>query len=289
MTIATAASVTVPRDAVNGTVLLTTGNAGTPGSASLSCTGDPETITIQLGSQVPIGQERLYPIGSTGVSYRRIYNGTATTGPRTASSSQFSGGVGFDGTTYGLQFIKTGPIAPGTIIPSGEVWSWGFGTLTPIQVSLGNTIQIIPQTCLVTTTDVAVPMAKITTSSLARVGATSTGTAFNIGVNCAGTAAKVYMTLTDQQTPGNQTSTLPLTTMSTAAGVGIQVLYQNNPMSFGPPSSDAGNPNQFSVFTSTGAANAGVTNIGLAARYVRTGTVTPGTANGAASFTMSYQ
>ncbi|MGN5478794.1 fimbrial protein [Cupriavidus basilensis] len=44
--------------------------------------------------------------------------------------------------------------------------------------------------------------------------------------------------------------------------------------------------NQFNVGTLTGAANL---TIPLAARYVRTGTVTPGSAVANATFTMSYQ
>jgi type 1 fimbria pilin len=96
----------------------------------------------------------------------------------------------------------------------------------------------------------------------------------------------VYTTLTDQTNPANQSNTLSLSASSTASGIGIQVLNGNTVISYGPDSSVVGNPNQWLA----GSTGNGTFNIPLTARYAQTApTVKPGTANGIATFTMSYQ
>jgi type 1 fimbria pilin len=81
--------------------------------------------------------------------------------------------------------------------------------------------------------------------------------------------------------------TLTLAADSTATGIAYQGLYNNNPISFGPDSSVAGNPGQFGVTASP--TTGGPVFIPLGARYIRTGTIQPGTVKGLATFTMSYQ
>ena len=98
---------------------------------------------------------------------------------------------------------------------------------------------------------------------------------------------RTCMTLTDATTPSNTTNTLTLASDSVATGVGFQLLYNGNPVSFGPDSAAAGNLNQFSVMASP--ATGGPVNIPFTARFIRTGTVTPGLATANATFTMSYQ
>ncbi|KVR00360.1 adhesin [Burkholderia ubonensis] len=98
----------------------------------------------------------------------------------------------------------------------------------------------------------------------------------------------MYTTLTDASHPANVSSVLSLGADSTASGVGIQVLRGDNDtlISYGPDSSQAGNPNQWFVGEF---GNVDVT-IPLKARYVQTASdVKAGTANGRATFTMSYQ
>ncbi|ODV43222.1 hypothetical protein AWV79_19355 [Cupriavidus sp. UYMMa02A] len=128
-------------------------------------------------------------------------------------------------------------------------------------------------------------MPTISASALRAAGATAGQTGFNISLSCSGATA-VTMTITDATQPGNVSSNLSLASKSGARGVAYQILYQGTPVSFGPDSANAGNLNQFNVGTLTGAANL---TIPLAARYVRTGTVTPGSAVANATFTMSYQ
>lgn len=62
-----------------------------------------------------------------------------------------------------------------------------------------------------------------------------------------------------------------------AKGVGVQLLFNNSPFSSGTP---------INIGTST---NNGLYNINLAARYYQIGTISPGTANSTATFTITYE
>ncbi|MFL9877195.1 fimbrial protein [Herbaspirillum rhizosphaerae] len=156
---------------------------------------------------------------------------------------------------------------------------------------LNSSLSVVPQTCTVTQPG-AVNMGAVPSKTFSGVGSTSGwGPDFTIGVNCSGVAAKVFMVLSDAQNSANTTSTLPLSSSSTATGVGFQIQRKNGsgPIRFGPDSSLAGTTNQFFVFYSAGNAT-GPTSLVFAARYIQTdATIKPGTANGLATFTMSYQ
>lgn len=84
----------------------------------------------------------------------------------------------------------------------------------------------------------------------------------------------------------NVSTTLGLTTGSTATGVGLQVINGGTTIGYGPDSALIGTTNQWSAGTASG----GVMKIPLTAQYVRTaGSLTPGKVTAAATFTMSYQ
>ncbi|WP_235996030.1 MULTISPECIES: fimbrial protein [unclassified Burkholderia] len=103
-----------------------------------------------------------------------------------------------------------------------------------------------------------------------------------------GTSAKVYVTLTDATNPGNTSKTLSLSKDSTAGGVGLQILKDDEVLGYGPESAAIGNTNQW-LGGSVAQGAAGMT-IPLRARYVQTSPrITSGTANAIANFTMSYQ
>lgn len=143
------------------------------------------------------------------------------------------------------------------------------------------------QTCTATQPP-PVNLGTIKASSFTGVGATSPPTPFSISINCAGVQSAVSMVVTDQQAPSNTSSTLGLSNTSTAAGVGVQILFNNTPVKLGPDSSLNTARNRFQVFTSDGSATVNV--VSLAARYVQTATsVKPGTVSALATFTLSYQ
>jgi type 1 fimbria pilin len=182
------------------------------------------------------------------------------------------------------------------LIVTGRVSGGAFNLPTPLaqmmysalQVSVlnlvNNNASVVAPACTVQNSPIAVNLATVNFSGLPAIGATAGDKAFSVVLNCPATVS-VSMTFTDVVAPDNRTNVLSLSKASSAAGVGYQIVYNAVPVNFGPDSSVAGNLNQVSIGTvSTG----GVT-IPFVARYVRTGKITPGSADANATFTMSYQ
>ena len=148
---------------------------------------------------------------------------------------------------------------------------------------IGNTT-ITTATCSVATNPINVTLPALPASQLTAVGATGGDTHFQIELQC-GAGATVYVTLTDASTPGNTTNQLTLASGSSAGGVKLRILNASGAaVNFGPDSAELGNQNQWYVGNS-----AGVSGIPLTVQYISTGTVRPGTVQGAATFTLSYQ
>ncbi|MDR6730826.1 fimbrial protein [Delftia lacustris] len=139
-----------------------------------------------------------------------------------------------------------------------------FQTITPVQ--------IIPQvpTCRVSASTINLPLGNVFFPSSTPVGTTANEQAFNISLNRAG---------------GNSATA---SQASNATGVAIQITRLDTPLKFGQNSAAAGNTNQW--FAGSAVFGQGKLDIPLKARYLKTAAqVTPGKANGAATFTMSYQ
>ncbi|OWY26411.1 fimbrial protein [Herbaspirillum robiniae] len=202
--------------------------------------------------------------------------------------------------TMSLALVRIGRVQAGTM-SAGTLGNTGVRFLTrssarpefalrythPVTFSAVN---IVAQTCSITPPG-PVNLGTIPVKTFTGVGSvTPWGTSglFSITVNCSGVKSKVHMVLTDQQNPGNVSSTLPLTRASTATGVGIQIFHSGGatPISFGPDSSLPGTTNQFLAFTSDN----NTVKMDFNTRFIQTANrVTSGTANGIATFTMSYQ
>ena len=155
-------------------------------------------------------------------------------------------------------------------------------------------VQILPQvpTCKVANTLVDVPLGTVLAKTFTGVGAVSPEKSFNLSLNCsgglAGTSTRPFVTLTDNTDKGNVSTQLSLTSQSTASGIAIQILRGGDPLGYGPDSSAVGNTNQWSAGTI--GHDVATYDIPLSARYMQTGAaVGMGTANGQATFTMSYQ
>jgi type 1 fimbria pilin len=140
--------------------------------------------------------------------------------------------------------------------------------------------------CSVTTPDIAVPMPKTYTYRLPNVGSTDGETSLNIALNC-DAGVKVYTTLADVSSPANKTTTLSLSPDSTAQGIGYQILFNGSLITLGIDSAIPGNPGQFLITPAQ--TTGGPVTVPLTARYIRTGKIGSGSANGKATFTMSYQ
>lgn len=141
--------------------------------------------------------------------------------------------------------------------------------------------------CEVTSgTSPVVAMGDHSIADFAAVGSTSEEHSTDIFLQC-NAGVNVEATLSDQSSPGNTTDTLTLTADSTARGLGIQTLYNGQLLSYGPDNSSKGNLNQF--FISSVDTEGQQVTLPLSFRYVRTGAMVEGSANGLVGVTFSYQ
>ncbi|MDL4454799.1 hypothetical protein QRZ34_27615 [Klebsiella michiganensis] len=103
------------------------------------------------------------------------------------------------------------------------------------------------------------------------------------------TGITVAATVSDQTNQGNTSNIISLSAGSTAKGVGIQAFYNgsNTPVNLGPDNSSKGNTNQFSITRTT--TQGQIVTVPLAFKYVRTGAMEAGSANGLVGVTFSYQ
>lgn len=194
----------------------------------------------------------------------------------------------FQGASATLVLVVTGNIAGASTFTAGPLLSSYVAGLLHSRTNLNNNVQIVPQTCQVTTANVAVALDNVRLQEFTGVDSTAKPKPFDISLNCSGARTNVFMTLTDAVNPANRTSTLAAASGNTATNIGVQILRGDGttPVNFGPDSPIAGNQNQFSV----GAANNSALNVRLIARYRQTAaSPTAGKVRAMMTFTMSYQ
>lgn len=261
-----------------------------------SCPGGKFTISHQ-GTGTPFNYT-WYETGVKGIVYRLMWDHLLSCSnawwPMTCTNPgniPWPSGVATGSSSSMLVVLaKNGEISAGTI--AGQ---FGSATINGTNFALfkwQTPIIVKPSvpTCSVSTSSVLVRMEPVSLKNFSTIGSGGPVTKFTIALRCAGAVGSgtvnAHATLTDRTNVSNRSGVLSLTKDSTATGVGIEVNYQSVVVRFGPDSSAIGNTNQWLA----GAASNGVFNIVMGARYVMTeSTVTPGTANGRATITMSYQ
>ena len=284
----------------DGTVIdaVISGYAGVGAQTKVTCTGGLGT-SPRNGVTGATGPYNTYRTSIPGIGFRLSYSGSNVPAnmkgywPLSVShGTQASVELYNYPNDIKIELIKIGEIKSGGVM-TGEIAVGYFkGTYKYMSYVLDPpaNFQLQTPTCKVTTPSVDVFLGNVSVSSFNGVGQTSPAAPLNISLTCSGGAVgvgtSVFVTLTDQTSPGNVSNTLTLSSASTAKGVGIQVLNGTTVISYGPDSNVVGNKNQWLAGTTSN----GVFNIPLTARYVQTDTtVKPGSANGRATFTMSYQ
>jgi type 1 fimbria pilin len=168
----------------------------------------------------------------------------------------------------GAGAITTGIVARGYI--TSPLLYYATMTLT------GGTI--VRAACTVTTTSIPVPLGQKKSDEFTGIGHTTTDVPFKIPLDCnANTRVKVTIDGTaDSSGVKGVIALSPSSTETVAKGVGVQILYNNAPITLG------------SLIT-VGTAAAGTYEIPLIGRYYQTASkVNPGRANATATFTMTY-
>jgi type 1 fimbria pilin len=264
-------------------------------------TGDPYTTVDLLVPQIKIttiDNRSIYPTSSPGIGYAYAfqpsnfcYGGIKKVWSASSTSDRICTFVGTSNTTQGtfyLQFYKIGNItSTADLSLSGNPGISSYPTATnptltksPLQMS---NINVSISSCtLQSSNNSFISLPNVDSNMLLKNGGLGGNTPFNITVNCP-SAMKVAMTFTDNNNIG-QTSNI-LTNTSTAKGVGIQLSYNGNIISFGPDSADPGTINQILLNNNL----TGSQTFQFNAAYIRTGTITPGSVAAKATFTLSYQ
>lgn len=202
------------------------------------------------------------------------------------------------GVSLQAKLIVTGRLATGVYqIPSQNlvrVYANGpvLGTSTGISVMTLNatTVSITARTCQMTSaTTQNVPLPRVTKNQFSGPGSLSAvGYNFTLSTLC-DSGVKLYATITDANDPSNTGNTLSLGTGSTASGVGVQILRNNQAIAFGPDSAASGNTNQWYIGTA-GSGGKETINIPLEAKYVQTeSNMVAGNIRSRATVTFSYQ
>jgi type 1 fimbria pilin len=300
-------TVTLPSAPTVGTLLttwVTTGSATTYSCNSSAIYWGAVATGANTGRQYSEGAltYTVYATGTPGIGIVIRADSSTMSFPLTQTTQHIDGNNGNTqlGTKVEVALIATGAIAPTNTISSQLVAQTyidiGGGTYQyPINYSIpAISVKLQNPTCTVATPSIAVPLGNIGQRAFSGIGSTSPSQAFNIQLHCSGGASglttTVYTTLTDQTNTANVSGTLALTASSTATGIGIQILSNMNVISYGPDSNVIGNKNQLQAGQTQSGPSSSIFTIPLTARYVQTGNnVTAGTANGQATFTMSYQ
>ncbi|TFZ51993.1 type 1 fimbrial protein [Serratia proteamaculans] len=182
-----------------------------------------------------------------------------------------------------LTFYKTAATTGSGVVNSATVGASILndnGTWRPASLLNMNSFTVTTTPCSVTSKAIKVPMGTVLKTAFTGTGSTAAEKSFNIELDC-DASTRVNLTLEDPTGKGTLTNVLPITPASgaaTAGGIGIQVLYNNAPVTFG------------TAVNLTAATTQGAVSIPLKARYYQTAqTVTGGQANSIATFTLTYQ
>ncbi|NWK77835.1 fimbrial protein [Aquitalea sp. LB_tupeE] len=146
-----------------------------------------------------------------------------------------------------------------------------------------NTFNVTTSSCsLLSASSTNVSLPTISKNGLSIQSTTAGSTPFSITINCP-SPTNLNITFTDNNNIGQTTTILKNT--STATGVGVQLSYKGNIISFGPDSAEPGTINQIVLDNNM----TGTQTFQFNAAYIRTGTITPGAVAAKATFTLSYQ
>mgnify|MGYP003583112223 CR=1 FL=1 len=246
---------------------------------------------IAQGSAPVPGMSNVYPTNIPGIGYRVTRNGRVF-----PFSTSWNGGSGQGGTIdiwagngdFTFELIKTSQSTGNGALSAGD-YTREYGDGDGPSISnvtcrvLPNGIRILTASCTVApnSRNVAVPLGSVALKKFIGVGSTAGDKPFNIELNCSGAqvAHTVYLRMDAPADPSNQAGVLQIAQGAGAAtGVGIQV------------TDSASRPVTYGENIQVGPSKEGSYTLAYTARYYQTaGAVSPGTANGAATFTLAYK
>ncbi|MGK9175961.1 fimbrial protein [Yokenella regensburgei] len=229
----------------------------------------------------------------------RVYHNDVGNDPNLWFAPYYAPGLNVFGPApdqYTLQFYAIGPISTGDVVMSGP---WVKGSVNDVNspgvfvgtFNINGTVKFTAASC--TTPDIPpVQLGKHAATDFPAVNATSEAVSFNLQVNnCNPGMASVNYTFRPAAgvtlVGSGNTQYLTLNGASLATGVGVQVLFDDGVTTV-PFNTKIAVPNTGGT-QGYDKINGGSFVIPMKARYIRTGTMTGGTANSALEFVMSYE
>ncbi len=309
-TVLSIAPIDVPASPIMGQVLGDPNGYAFDVTDAMTCTYDPSVVidywsfmTISpshryigywleaQGVRMPVYQSGVTGVGVGMVAQDRDAGPLQGVGGMTTLRDRVNPGIATWGVRGRVYFFVTGRISGG-LIAGGTLGSLSVYTAsTQHDIALGNTLigPPRPPTCVVSTPSLTMNLGAVSALRFNGIGSVAGSTTDTITLQCAGgtgASVDVLVTLTDQTKPDNRSDQLTLTGTSTASGVALQLLHGAQLLSYGEDSNVVGNINQWAA----GSTDNGLFQIALTARYVQTRPfIRPGTANGVATFTLSYR
>ncbi len=277
-------NVIAQRDAPVGTVLLDRQlTSAQYGRTLLNCTGTGNGQTSWMaypGARAVPGMDGYYTTTIAGVAMRVDYPSAMADRQFTnlATVWEFHSPYSIPG-PFRLRLAKTGPITSGTLL-TVRAFTWtvpqtGGGTLYVAEGAFtgGGVTQVA---CQPVSTAFTIKMNRTTTMDFHGVGTTAGETPFFIAMMC-DTGTKLSVALDGTRAGPPENGTVALTPASNARGVGLQVIYNGNPVTLG-QTFDAN-------ITSAG----GREQVDFRARYIQTGPIAQaGKADATVSYTFTY-
>jgi len=264
-------------------------------------TMEPGSGTVSTGMSVAVDGKN-YTIFETGIpgigyiiglkdfngsAYMPLQNGVTQTYPADGTNG-FAQNLGWSGK---VTFIKTGqPLVSGVYVTptinAALLTAYNNETKTARVIINPTTITVTATGCVVITKSANINLGAVDIRQLPTVGSMAAAGAFNVTLDC-DAGISLSAVLSDQSYPSNNSDAVSLTSDSTAGTLGVAFYYNGTgPLHLGQDNSAAGTVNQFYI-TTTAAAQ--TVSLPFQVRYVRKGTIVPGTANALASLTFSYQ
>jgi len=278
-------TVDVPATIVNdpaipqGSVLYTSAPTAINHRVDFNCNSSGSNgwgLVNDAGTTPPVS-ENLFPIGTTGVSYRVIQTGNYI---YPYPFFDLGNGNWYEQDLVTLELVKTGPIADGSFL-QGQLASFKAGNpgnyILDAVITLANRLTFTAPACTANASVINVALPTVTTQAFTGVGSVTGLKSFQIALTCS-SGATVRITL-DTTTPVAGKPGVIAPSSGSTSGIGVQLLDSSGmtPVSFGVPRVIGATPN-------------GVLNVDYVARYYQTGaTVSAGSLGATATFTLSYQ
>lgn len=221
-------TITIPSDMPDNSVIVSSAQAFPANPPDISCGGyfgEYVNYGVVNARGGYLADNLTYETGIPGVGYRITHPSDYLTAyplnNELLSTSTFS-------VSSGLELIKTGPIASGSVLAAGKLGDWQWSTLNPETFWLGNSITFTTPSCTIVTNPINVILSTVSSSAFTGVGSTSSKKPFQIQLSCpSGTAVK-KITMHTASPDSHAGVVAPTAGAGYAQGVGVQILDGNS-------------------------------------------------------------